>query len=125
MSERYVYQIEIIQGTDYSQSFVYRDPCTELPNDLTNFTADFKVKINGNGTYDGQSNPDTVLELNTTNIGGITLGGTNGLITITITNDLVEAVTWNRGVYNLILIDPNGKKIPFLSGFVTIVPSVD
>lgn len=119
-----VYHFEISEGTDFTQSFLYGDPCSGLPNDLTNFTADFKAKQNNNGTYDGFNNPNVVLNLFAPN-GGIVLGGATGLVTITIAASLTTALTWNQAVYNLVLIDPTGKRIPFMSGFLTILSNAD
>jgi hypothetical protein len=117
---RDVFHLEVTEGTDFTQSFLYADPCTQVPSDLTGFTADMKIKDNGNGTYDGYANPNVVLELSTAN-GGIVLGGTNGIVTIVLTNMQLTDTTWNRGVYNIVLTDMSGKKIPFLHGFITII----
>lgn len=117
---RNVTHFEITEGTDFTQSFLYADSSTGLPIDLSGFTADMKLKENMNGTYDGYANGAFVLELSTT-LTGITLGGTSGLVTISFTADQTTGLVWNRAVYNLVLTTPQGKRIPFMNGFVTIL----
>lgn len=121
---RNVYHFEITEGTDFTQSFLYTNPVTGLPINLTGYTADLKIKQASNGTYDGYSNPSVVLELFAPN-GGITLGGTAGTVTVAITAAQTTALTWNQGVYNLTLINASGQRIPFMNGFFTILSDAD
>jgi hypothetical protein len=117
---RNVTHFEITEGTDFTQSFLYVDLSTGLPIDLTDYTADMKLKENMNGTYDGYANGAFVLELSTT-LGGIILGGDTGLVTVMFTAEQTTNVNWNRAVYNLVLTSPQSKRIPFMNGFVTIL----
>ena len=118
---RNVFQFEVTEGTDYSQSFLYNDLTTCLPIDITGYSAAMSIKQNGNGTYDGYASTVPVLELTSASGGGITLGGVAGTITVAFTAEQLTATLWNRGVYTLILTDTTGKKIPFMNGFVTIL----
>lgn len=118
---RNVFQFEVMEGTDFSQSFLYNDPTTCLPIDITSYSAAMDIKQNNNGTYDGYASTVPVLTLTSATGGGITLGGVTGLVTITFTAEQLTATLWNRGVYNIILIDGNGKKIPFMNGFITLL----
>jgi hypothetical protein len=121
---RNVYNIEVPEGTDYSVSFIYADPLTGLPVDLTGYSADMKVRTNNNGTYDGQSNPDFVLEFTTgSSPGGIVLGGTAGTVTLTVTAAQTTQLNWNRAVQELVLINSAGLRTVFFYGFFTILSS--
>jgi hypothetical protein len=124
MNKGITYHFEVVEGCDFSQTFLYTDPVTTLPIDLTNYTADMKLKQGMNGTYDGFNNPSIVMELSTS-IGGITLGGTAGTVTITIAANQTQNLTWNRAVYNLTLIGSTGTRTPFLGGFFTIISDAD
>lgn len=122
MTNRIFFNIELTEGSDYSESFVYQDPCTTLPNDLTNWTADLKIRVAMNGTYDGYDIPDIALEIGTAT-GEIVLGGTAGTVTVTIPAADTVGLNWNRGVFTLMLTSPLGKKVKFMEGFVTILGS--
>lgn len=117
---RNVYQLEVVEATDFTQSFLYNNPTTGLPVNLTNYHADLRIKQAMNGNYDGYGSAESVLELSDV-LGGITLGGTTGLITITFTAAQLTATTWNRGVYSLNLTDPTGLTSRFMYGFITIL----
>lgn len=122
MNRTTTFHIELIEGSDYSESFVYQDPVTTLPVDLTGWSADLKVRIAMNGTYDGYSTPDYVIELGTST-GEIVLGDTTGSVTINISADKTTGLNWNRAVYTLMLTDTGGKKHPLFEGFFTILGS--
>lgn len=119
---RNFFNIELTEGSDYSGSFVYQDPCTTLPLDLTGYAADMKVRIAMNGNYDGYDIPDFVMELGTAT-GEIVLGGTAGTVVVNIAAASTVGLNWNRAVYTLMLTSPQGKKIKFLEGFMTILGS--
>jgi len=112
---------ELTPGTDETQSFLYADSSTGLPIDLTGYTAKMVLKEGMNDNYDGYWNGDILLSLTTEN-GGITLGGTNGLVSVNFTAAQTEATLWNRAVYTLLLVTPQAKTILFMSGFVTLLP---
>lgn len=112
---------ELTPGTDETQSFLYADPSTGLPINLTNYTAKMVLKEGMNDNYDGYWNGAILLSLTTEN-GGITLGGSNGLVSVNFSADQTEDTLWNRAVYTLILINPQGKSSLFMSGFVTLLP---
>ena len=119
--DRHTFHIELTEGMDYSVPFVYQDKVTGLPIPLTGYTADMKVRVGMNGTYDAEQNPDFVLEFTDTT--GIVLGGTAGTVTLNITAAQTTGLNWNRGNYNLVLISPTGQRIPFVGGFFTILGS--
>jgi hypothetical protein len=120
---RNVYHFEIMEGTDFSQTFLYADPSTGLPINLTGYTADMKVKQGADGTYDGYWNPSVILELSSPT--QIVLGGTAGTVIVNIAASLTTGLNWNNGVYNLTLISSTGQRIPFMNGFFTILSDAD
>lgn len=113
-----VINIEIEEKTDYVLPITYRDDTTNLPIDLTNHTAILQVR----NAFGGGS---VLLDLNETS--GLTLGGITGNIDINFTpsqTDMsLQPVGWDRGVYDLVVTTPFGKKVKLLKGFVTIVRS--
>lgn len=122
MTNRNFFNIELTEGSDYSESFVYQDPCTSLPIDLTGYTAELKARISMNGNYDGYDIPDFVLDIGTAT-GEIVLGGTAGTVTVSIAADTTVGLNWNRAVYTLMLTSSQGKKVKFMEGFMTILGS--
>jgi hypothetical protein len=119
MTHRHFFNIELTEGSDYSESFVYADPSTTLPISLTDYSADMKIRIAMNGNYNAYANPDFVLELSTTT-GEIVLGGDAGTVTVNISGDKTTGLNWNRGAYTLFLISPSGGRAKFIEGFITI-----
>jgi hypothetical protein len=86
------------------------------PVDLTGYTARMQIRE----TVDDE---DVVLELTTEN-GGITLGGTNGQITLLIDADDTAALTVDKAVYDLELIDGSGIVTRLVSGEITVTKEV-
>jgi hypothetical protein len=119
---RNVTHFELTPGTDFAQSFLYADPTTGLPINLTGYSATMVLKEGMNDNYDGYWNGDSLLTLSTTT-GELAIDGVNGLVTVNFSADQTETTLWNRAVYTLILTTPQGKKIPFMNGFVTLLPA--
>jgi len=113
-----VINIEIEEKTDYTLSITFRDDTTNLPVDLSGYTADLQVR----GLF---GSPYILLEL--TQASGIVLGGVTGNIDINFTpamTDMSQQVAgWDRAAYDLVLTNLAGKKIKILKGFVTILRS--
>jgi hypothetical protein len=111
-----ILNIELEEKTDFSIKVTFRDDTTNLPINLTGYSAIMQLRdtFGGNIVY---------LELTSPN-GGITLGGQSGLIEITFepadTTQIEYLWNWTRAAYDLILIDPDGKRKKILKGFVTV-----
>lgn len=110
-----VINIELEEKIPYTLSLTYRDETTNLPVDLTGYTAN--VQIRG-----GFGSPYVLSELGVGT--GITLGGSLGTIDVTfpasISDLSAQPSGWDRGVYDLVVINPSGKRIKLTKGFVTI-----
>jgi hypothetical protein len=105
---------------DYSETFVYLDPATNLPVDITNWRAELQVRVGPNGDFSSFNNINAQLVYNT-DTSAIVLGGTAGTITLTIPYKDTYQLYWMTGDYSLILVTPVGKRIPFLKGFLTVL----
>lgn len=108
--------LEIEEGTDFNYQFQYINPSTELPINITNYTATLEVV-----DYMG----NTVNKFTfTTASGKLLITGTSGIVTLS----LVEADTLGtgqfKGHYNLFLTSPATVKEKIAKGFFTIIQSV-
>lgn len=113
-----IWNITIEQGATFNYTVTLYDSSTPpQPIDLTGYTA----KMMGRTSNINLPAPFFTL---TTENGGLTLGGTDGTITI-----LIEASTtanfYQNGVYDLIINSPNNVETDrVLQGSVTISPRV-
>jgi hypothetical protein len=109
-----VFHLEIREGTDYSVTFIYEDPVTTLPIDLTSYSATMQVRQG----YDGYVNPDIDFTITPT------LGGTAGTIDVFIPASTTKNLQWTNGVYDILLTFGEGSVTKFIDGFVVIIPTV-
>lgn len=86
------------------------------PVDLTNFTARMQIRSDINSA-------DIIVSLTTEN-GGITLGGANGMITLLISATATAAFTFQSAVYDLEIVDAGGVVTRLLSGNITLSQEV-
>lgn len=114
-----VINIELEEKIDSELSVTYRDETTNLPIDLTGYTALLQVR-------GGFGSPYVLLELTDAN-GGVILGGPTGNIDIKFTSNMTDpdgqAYGWDKGVYDLVLTNPFNERIKLLKGFVTLLRS--
>ena len=108
------YDILIEQGATFSQVITYK--VAGVPSNLQGFTARMQVR----STLESAT---TVVELTTAN-GRISLGGSAGTITLTISATDTEALTSGRGVYDLELVSGSGIVTRLLQGVATISRNV-
>jgi hypothetical protein len=83
------------------------------PVDLTGYTANLQIRpfpLSTDILYDASSD--------------ITLGTTNGTISLDIPASATTVFTWWNGVYDLILTDSSGNVTRLLQGSVTVTPGV-
>lgn len=103
------YDFVILQGATFSSVFTVKTGAGVAWN-LTGWTARMTIKDSKGGT--------TLLSLTTSN-SRITLGGSAGTVTLTITAADTAALTWTRGVYDLELV--NGSTVyRILEGVITV-----
>ena len=108
------YDILIEQGATYSQVITYKEAGVAV--NLTGYTARMQVRA----TLESAS---TLVELTTAN-SRITLGGSAGTITLTISATDTAALTAGRGVYDLELVSGSGIVTQLLQGVATISRNV-
>lgn len=112
-----VINIEIEEKIPYVLSLTYRDETTNLPIDITGYSAILQIRS-------AFGSPYVLLELTSAVDGGIVLGGSSGFIDVTIpdtaTDLSIQPTGWVKGVYDLVIIEPSGKRIKLAKGFVTI-----
>ena len=108
------YDITIEQGATFSQLVTYKESGVAV--NLTGYTARMQVR----STLESAT---TVVELTTAN-SRITLGGSAGTITLTISATDTAALTAGRGVYDLELVSGSGIVTRLLQGVATISRNV-
>lgn len=107
------YSITAYQGSTFSRSFTYA--IDGAPVDLTGYTARMQVREN----YESVS---TIFNLTTEN-GGISIDGPNGVITVTIAASSTTNAEPGKFRYDLEIID-GGIVNRLLEGRFTIKPEV-
>lgn len=113
------YNIEIPEETDYSTRFDCTEDSTGLPTDLTGYRAELHIRVN----YNGYDQPDAALKYSSDTGENVVLGGATGTVDVYIPYTDTTNKQWTNGVYYLFLITPKGQRLPFMSGFVTIIPT--
>jgi len=109
--------LSIDQGATFHKGITWKvgDP-TPLPVDLTGCTARMQVR-------ESIDSENIFIELTTEN-GRITLGTTDGSVSLDINATDTAALDWKRGVYDLEIIFANGVVRRLLSGTVVVSPEV-
>lgn len=114
-----IVNIEIEEKTNYTESFQYCDGTTNLPIDITGWSALMQIR----DRFGSDVSPLLTLSSPTS----IILGGITGVIEVNFTPAMTDQTTqstgWVLGAYDLILTDLFGKKIKIAKGFVTILRS--
>lgn len=112
-----VLNLDIDSGTDYYLDTFYVDYTTNLPKDTTGCSVLVQVRSAWNDPY-------PYLTLSSNN-GRILLGGTDGTILVRFTPEdttpSYQNIKWSRGVYDLVITDPNGYRTKLLKGFINII----
>ena len=109
------YDLDIWQGQTFTQEIVWKDSIG-TPVDLTNYTARMQVRKKVKSST-------TEIELTTAN-GRISLGTTNGTITLTISATDTASLDFTCAVYDLELESQTSVVTRVLEGSVTLHPEV-
>lgn len=109
------YDFYIEQGATFNQPLVWKDSAGVAVN-VTGYTARMQIRKT-------VSSSDVILALTTAN-GRITVGGSNGLITLLVSATDTAALTTFCGVYDLEVISPTGVVTRLLEGQVEISKEV-
>lgn len=110
------YNLDIDQGTTFSEKVVWKTGALKIPVDLTGCTANAQIR-------EKIGSDSILLELSTVN-GGIILGGITGEIEFYLPPIITNDISWKHGVYDMKIYFPNGKIIKKLYGSVTITQTV-
>jgi len=105
------YNIYIEQGATYYQPLVWKDSAGTAIN-VTNYTARMQIRRSITST-------DVIIALTTEN-GRITVGNSNGTITLSITATDTAALSTFCGVYDLEVVSPTGVVTRLLEGGVEV-----
>lgn len=110
----FVVNLHIDQGSTYLAQFAWKTGTAEssTPVDLTGSSARMQIRE----TIDS---PDVLLELSTDN-GGITLGTTDGLVTISIPFEDTAAMTFRKARYDLEITMPDATVRRLMKGSVHV-----
>jgi hypothetical protein len=101
------YHIHVTQATLYEKTWTWSNGGS--PVDLTGYHAKLKTQADGvqvmalTDVLDGTGN-------------GLTIGGSDGTVSIVLKTAKSQAFTFTRGNYELQLTRPDGEDIPFLEG---------
>lgn len=107
--------IKIKKGSTYEHTFTYVDSAGAAKN-VTGYSARMQIR----GTIDDSSYIYQALSG-----GDITVGTTDGKITLSIPAATTAAWTFASGVYDIELVSPGGKVIPLVGvSRVTVTPEV-
>lgn len=113
------FDIELNAEATYVKQWIWTDPSTTLPINLTGYTAIMQIRWQYG---------DPAVQLSLTQVSGIVLGGTAGTVTLTITplqtKNLSTTLFLTRGLYDLFLTDSVGLVTKFAGGFVYVDTAV-
>lgn len=110
-----VYDFYIEQGATFNQPLVWKDSSGTAVN-VTGYTARMQIRKTVDAT--------TVILTLTTENGRITVGTSNGLITLLVSAADTAALTSFCGVYDLEVISPTGVVTRLLEGQVEVSKEV-
>jgi hypothetical protein len=114
-----IHNIELEEKTDSSLRIVHRDETTNLPVDLTGHTAILQIRP--------EFGSDVLLDQLLSTDGTIVLGGQSGTLDLIFTSLDTDATSsqgsWTKGVYDLVLVDSQGKREKIRKGFIVIARS--
>lgn len=109
------YNFTIYQGATFGRVLTWKDE-NATPIDLTGYTARMHIR--------SSVDDDTIIASLTTENGGITLGGEDGTITLTMSAATTTAITADSGLYDLELVNGGSAVTRLLEGNVIISKEV-
>ena len=106
---------EVDQGMTFSFQIQYTQEDETTPISLVGASAKMQIRDTKGGKL------ATTL---TSPVGGITIDGANGLLTIKMTPTQTNKLFYPKSSYDVVVTDSNGNKIKLLEGFLTLSRSV-
>ena len=107
---------EVDQNTTFSFEVQYTEEDGVTPIDLTGSSAKMQVRDTAGGSK-------LAFSL-TSPVGGITIDGPNGKLSIKCTPTQTSKLFYPKSSYDIMVVDSNGNKIKLLEGFLTLNRSV-
>jgi hypothetical protein len=107
---------EVDQNATFTFQVQYTEEDEITAIDLTGATAKLQVR-------DTQGGSKLAFTL-TSPVGGITIDGPTGTLTIKMTPTQTNKLFYPKSSYDIMVIDSNGNKIKLLEGFLTLSRSV-
>lgn len=108
------YNFTIEQGATFRKTLTWTD-AANAPINNTGYTGKLQIRTRVGGSI--------LAELTTVN-GGITMGGSNGVIDLYLADEATQLLTAKSGVYDLLVTSPAGEATRVIQGKVTIKPEV-
>lgn len=105
----------IPQGVTYGHSFLYRQESDEAVIPLNSYTARLHIRERVTST-------STLYEATTDD--DLTVNGSEGEVELEIPATETASWTWNKAVYDLEIISPDGKVSRIAEGNVKVSPEV-
>jgi len=106
--------LQMDQGGSFLKRVIWKP--AGIPANLTGCTAIAQVR--------SQLNSEVVLHTFSTAVGNLLLGGATGTVELVMQDEETAAATWKTGVYDLMILFPDGTKRRLLHGTATITPGV-
>lgn len=110
------YDVVCDAGSTLRLRLIYKDNESQ-PIDLTGYAARLQVRHR-------PSSEDAILALDTTEGGGITVGGSNGEISIVVPAATTAGLPAGRHVYDLEIELPGGDTTRLIGGYFKVRPEV-
>lgn len=105
----------VVQGADWSVTLTVSDE-NGNPKDLSGYSAKMQVRA--------EPNSSVLIELTSTPAAGITVTGVSGTIGIVMTAAETAALTFQHGIYDVMLTSGAGVVTYLLRGEFTLLPRV-
>lgn len=109
----------IEKGVTFRQTYTYMT-MDEVIIPLTGY----KVKMQIRKNYRFKDNAQDLLAEYTTENGFITVDEPNGKIFIVVPPEETDKYKWYHGLYDLIIVAPNGQITRLLNGYVKVSPNI-
>lgn len=98
------------EGTDFEDSWIWKDS-EKVPIPMEGWSASLNIREAGN----------LPIVLTLTNGSGITLGISDGKIEVELTSTQIEELTFNTGLYTLVIRDLLNNPEMFSRGTITVI----
>lgn len=120
----YHLNIDLEQDIDSKVQILYTDDLTNLPVNITGFSAYLTVSYRVGEAWVLLKLVDVLNPAYVAGTSGISLGGVSGVIQVDFAAADTKGWPWVQAVYDLVLVDLSGVRTKISSGFININGSV-